>query len=127
MNQILTAICLVGAFSTHAFAAQAVRTLVTCQQYEGADWVEFGIADDSGGYRAYVVSHDSNGHSQLRANSMVDKRVENDLTIYENAQQTLQTTVSSDLKGSVTLVSKGPNGIRESGLGCILDSQIAWE
>ncbi len=122
------------AFGLTANAAQkqTVETVITCQQDDGDQWVEVGIAlNDGPGLLALVVQHNADDDSsKLLAKHQVFSRKQGKKTIYQNADETIRLVVekkNGHLVGSLSVLQDGPGGLSQEGLYCYEKSEISFE
>ncbi len=133
MNSLFITLTLLLGFSAHASPRPTtVDTLITCQQEDGDQWVEIGIAlNDGPGLRAYVVAHNSDdGSAKLIENRQVSVSKKNGKTVYQDSLQTLRLTVSKksgDLVGNLIVLQDGPGGLKQNGLLCYKNSSIQFD
>lgn len=134
----LMAIGILSLSSVIALSAEAlnkkitIKTVITCRQDDGVQWIEVGIGlNDGPGLRAYVVAHDEDdGSAKLVANRQVFESKENGNTIYENPYKTIRLIVSKNsnpIKGSIRVLQDGPGGISQNDLLCYEKNSITFD
>ncbi|MCM2322117.1 MAG: hypothetical protein NDJ90_02535 [Oligoflexia bacterium] len=135
MKTILLSIVALMSFALIANAAPkkvTVETMITCQQDDGDQWVEIGIAlNDGPGLRALVVEHNvDDDSSKLVANRQVVASKQGKKTIYQDRDETIRLTVekrSGQIMGSVSVLQDGPGGFSQGGLYCYEKSDISYD
>ena len=131
MNSSLVSLVLMFEFSAQASVQQTtVETVITCQQDDGDQWVEIGIAlNDGPGLRAYVVAHDTDhGSAKLIVNRQVSVSKKNGKTVYSDSLDTLRLVVSkkpTEIVGSLRVLRDGPGGIKRDGLVSHMDLALS--
>jgi|GEM_PF-1754696 len=101
------------------------KTLITCQQDDGDQWIEVGIGRNHLGLEIFVVEHDEDdGRARLLENTQVKKTTKGGKTVYMDKFQTLRLTVeATKRKALFEMIEKG----RYPGLLCYENSDITYE
>jgi hypothetical protein len=125
----LTLLCI----SNATFARQVTtETLYTCQQEDGDQWIEVGIAlNDGPGLRALVVAHDEDDRSsKLISSRLVRGYQKEGALVYEDASRTIRVNIKKNVRiitASLTLLRDGPGSISISRLSCEEKGLISYQ
>ncbi|MBK8202474.1 MAG: hypothetical protein IPK68_09250 [Bdellovibrionales bacterium] len=120
-------------FTANAEQKKTVETVITCQQDDGDQWVEAGIAlNDGPGLRALVVQHnvDDDSSKLVCKSSGVFQKAGKKRTIYQDSNETIRLVVEKKngrIVGSLSVLQDGPGGFSQSGLDCYEKSDISFE
>lgn len=118
---------------SHAVAERVtVPTKYTCQQDDGDQWIEAGLAlNDGPGLRLLVVSHnEDDGSAKLIADRVVYETRVSESLLYEDAFQTIRLMVSkatTGSKGDLSVLMNGPGSFVIEDLICIERSEISYD
>lgn len=119
-------------FSVHSFAAakeqNTMKTLFTCAQERGNEWLEIGIAvNDGWSFKAVLVKHDDFA-DKLVAFRQAYKTETDDMTIYEDSDSAMRVSLTKDHSSAdlyIRSYSRGPVDLR--GLSCTQNSTISFD
>lgn len=123
------------AAAAESTAQTTVETVITCNQDDGDQWVQIGIAlNDGPGLRALVVVNDvDDDSSKLVMDRQVFSTKKDGKTIYEDSHKTIRLVVFRDssrfheLQGDLSVIQDGPGSLRQEGLFCYERSNISFD
>lgn len=110
---------------------QSLKTLLTCQQEDGDQWIEVGIVAGAD-LKAYVVTHNADdGSSKLVASKIVREVNSGSATAFHDPEQNFglftERLSGNKVVGKVILADDGPVSLSKSGLTCYDNSTIEFD
>ncbi|MBK8204212.1 MAG: hypothetical protein IPL83_18155 [Bdellovibrionales bacterium] len=118
------------------FSAQATRkettkkTLISCWQDEGDQWVEVGITAENGSrLLALIVNHDDDDNS-AKLNSAYEVTESADKNLYQDSSQTFRLRISrsdQSITGDLSVLKDGPGGLSLRNLTCLENDSITHQ
>lgn len=123
-------VAILSSFAAFAQNSMEIKTLVTCEQTDGDQWIRVGISPYiNNTYRMSIVLHnDDNGSSKLIKEKTVlsTPTVYNTLTFFDQSS-TVKLFIDKNTKvGKFMNISNGPGSIRDDRMNCFFNSTISW-
>lgn len=111
---------------------ESVQASLFCQQDDGDQWIEVGIAENEGfGLRAYIILHDEDTLTDtLIASLLVSKNKKNSDLIFENQTQKFRLVVfksEETMIGNLIFKEGTPKEIRKYNLPCYENGSVFFE
>lgn len=106
------------------------KTLVTCEQTDGDQWIEIGVTTyTKGSYRLAVVLHnDDDGSAKLQQEIIVTlvENTSSKISLTDNFETTKLMVNKYEKTAQFYLLKDGPDSIQDERMSCELDSTITW-
>ena len=107
------------------------KTLVTCQQEDGDQWIEVGVTPyTKGNFRLAVVIHNTDdGSAKLEQEVVVAAKVNTAAKlVLSDKFETTKLAVNKRTKlGQFFLLKDGPGSLQDDRMSCYFNSTITWD
>lgn len=139
MKMILSGLITALAMTAHATKKVEFKTMITCQQGDGDQWYEVGIAPINGDkvFNAFIVYHDTDTDSaklvgQLKVTGGLIPSKKGYLALYTGNNGMFKLGISQAprtafIYGNLSYQIPGQQGLAIQNMDCYVDSKISFE